>query len=354
MFSLSDYRYDLPGELIAQAPVEKRDCSRLMTIDRKTGAWRHGSFYRICDEFRSGDVLVINNTQVTPVRLLGQKATGGKIEMLVLEYANLADARPDLKMASAKCLIKASKQCRPGTILHFSDGLSAEVRSFTDGIYAVVFFSRSGLEAALDQTGMMPLPPYIRRSPGEAPPCDDRRSYQTVYASEKGAVAAPTAGLHFTRDLLEEIAGLGVDIVEITLHVGYGTFFPVRVTDIREHRMHTETYHITRKAADFVNAARHEGRRVIAVGTTSVRTLEYVSGGSGTIKPGGGACDLFIYPGFRFSVVDAMITNFHLPESTLLMLVSAFAGRKRILNAYREAVRQKYRFFSYGDAMMIQ
>lgn len=354
MFSLSDYKYDLPENLIAQVPVAKRDHSRLMTIDRKTGAWRHGSFYRICGELHAGDVLVINNTKVAPVRLFGQKATGGKVELLVLEYADLADIEPGPTKQPAKCLIKASKPCRSGTVLYFNKGLSAKVCSFGEGIYAVNFSSRSGLEIALDRTGLMPLPPYIKRSPNEPPPCDDRQLYQTVYASQKGAIAAPTAGLHFTRDLLEAITDRGVEIAEITLHVGYGTFLPVRATDIRDHRMHTEVYRIPQKTADLVNKARSEGRRVIAVGTTSVRTLEYASEGNGTIKPGSGACDLFIYPGFRFSVVDAMITNFHLPESTLLMLVSAFSGRERILNAYREAVNQKYRFFSYGDAMMIR
>ncbi len=354
MFSLSDYNYNLPEKLIAQIPEERRDQSRLMTVDRDTGKWRHNCFHRICDEFCAGDVLVINNTKVMPVRLFGKKETGGKVELLILEYADLANTLAGPEKQSARCLIKASKQCRPGATLHFSDGLSAKVLSFEDGIYAVNFFSETGLEAALDQLGFMPLPPYIKRTPDKPPPCDDRQAYQTVYASEKGAIAAPTAGLHFTRDLLAAITDKGVDIAEITLHVGYGTFLPVRVTDIRDHRMHTEIYHIPEKTADIINLARNEGRRVIAVGTTSVRTLEYASGGSGTLKPGSGACDLFIYPGFRFSVVDAMITNFHLPESTLLMLVSAFAGRERILNAYGEAVRQQYRFFSYGDAMMIR
>lgn len=353
MYSIDDYNYDLPEQLIAQVPQEKRDRSRLMVVDRETGYWQHGRFHQIGGELRAGDVLVINNTKVTPVRLFGKKETGGKVELLVLEYADLANTRSGPGDQPARCLIKASKQCRPGTVLNFNKSLSAEVHSFEDGIYAVTFNSPNGLEEAFDQTGFMPLPPYIKRSPEMDPPCDDKEAYQTVYASEKGAIAAPTAGLHFTRALLEEIAALGVIIVEITLHVGYGTFLPVRVTDIRDHRMHTEMYHIPEKAADIVNLARNEGRRVIAVGTTSVRTLEYAAGGSGILKPGSGACDLFIYPGFQFSVIDAMITNFHLPESTLLMLVSAFAGRGKMLKAYRDAVREKYRFFSYGDAMMI-
>ena len=354
MFSLSDYNYDLPEDLIAQVPEEKRDNSRLMVMDRREGSWRHSRFCRLCDELDSGDVLVINNTKVMPARLFGQKATGGKVELLVLEYANLAETLSGPDKQPAKCLIKASKQCRPGTLLGFGKDLSAVVDAFEEGIYTVTFTSVHGLEKAFDHNGFMPLPPYIKRSPETRAPCDDRQAYQTVYASEKGAVAAPTAGLHFTRELMAEIAGRGVKVVEITLHVGHGTFLPVRVSDIREHRMHTEMYHISEKAAAMINQARCAGRRVIAVGTTSVRTLEYASAGNGTIQPGSGACDLFIYPGFRFRIVDAMITNFHLPESTLMMLVSAFAGRERVLDAYREAVRQKYRFFSYGDAMMIQ
>jgi len=353
MYSLNDYNFDLPEELIAQAPVQVRDSSRLMVVDRKAEAWRHYKFHEVYHELRAGDLLVVNNTKVVPVRLFGKKATGGKVELLVLEYDDLASIGGNPVAQSAKCLIKASKQCRPGTILNFNNGLFAEVHSFSDGIYTAAFTSRDGLEAALDQTGFMPLPPYIKRVPEIQPPCDDRKAYQTVYASEKGAVAAPTAGLHFTPELLDDLSNKGVELVEITLHVGYGTFLPVRVADIREHRMHTEIYHISAKAAVKINLARGEGRRVIAVGTTSVRTLEYVSRENGTVQAGSGACDLFIYPGFQFRIIDAMITNFHLPESTLLMLVSAFAGRERILNAYHEAVRQKYRFFSYGDAMMI-
>ena len=354
MFSLSDYNYDLPVDLIAQVPEEKRDNSRLMVVDRRDGSWRHSRFCRVCDELDSGDVLVINNTKVMPARLFGQKATGGKVELLVLEYANLADTLSGPDKQPAKCLIKASKQCRPGTMLGFGKGLSAVVDSFDDGIYTVTFTSVHGLEKAFDHNGFMPLPPYIKRSPETQAPCDDRQAYQTVYASEKGAVAAPTAGLHFTRELMSAIAAHGVELAEITLHVGYGTFLPVRAADIREHKMHTEMYHIPEKAARMVNRARSQGRRVVAVGTTSVRTLEYAFRKREAVQPGSGACDLFIYPGFRFKAIDAMITNFHLPESTLLMLVSAFAGRERMLRTYREAVRQKYRFFSYGDAMMIQ
>jgi S-adenosylmethionine:tRNA ribosyltransferase-isomerase len=354
MYALNDYHFDLPEALIAQVPKEQRDHSRLMIVNRDTGQWAHRRFHQVSSELRSGDVLVINNTKVTPVRLFGRKSTGGKVELLVLEYADPARTQSGPNGQSARCLIKASKQCSEGTILQFNKGLQAEVQAFEDGIYAVTFTSPGGLEAAFDQTGFMPLPPYIKRSPDAMPPCDDRQSYQTVYASEKGAIAAPTAGLHFTRALLDRLSSQGVEIVEITLHVGYGTFLPVRVADIRDHRMHTEMFHISKTAAGSINRARSAGRQVVAVGTTSVRTLEYVSNGSGMVQPGSGACDLFIYPGFQFSIIDAMITNFHLPESTLLMLVSAFAGRERILAAYQEAVRQEYRFFSYGDAMMIK
>jgi len=354
MFSIDDYHFELPEKLIAQSPEKKRDRSRLMLLDRQSGSWTHRRFHDISGELQPGDVLVVNNTKVTPVRLFGKKSTGGRVELLVLEYSDLADTQLVQNRQPARCLIKASKQCRPGTILNFDKGLQAEVQSFEDGIYTVIFTSPEGLESAIDQAGFMPLPPYIKRSPDKQPPCDDRKVYQTVYASEKGAIAAPTAGLHFTRGLLDAISGQGVEIVEITLHVGYGTFLPVRVKDIREHKMHAEMYHISKTAADCINQARSTGHRVIAVGTTSVRTLEYASHGTDCIQPGSGACDLFIYPGFRFRIIGAMITNFHLPESTLLMLVSAFAGRERILNAYREAVRQKYRFFSYGDAMMIR
>jgi len=354
MYSLKDYNFELPDALIAQVPKEYRDHARLMIVSRGTGELTHKRFHHISSELRTGDVLVINNTKVTPVRLFGKKATGGKVELLVLDYAELANPQLGPGRQLARCLIKASKQCRPGTVLHFNGGLSSEILSFDDGIYTVALASHSGLEQALDQSGFMPLPPYIKRSPEMDPPCDDRQAYQTVYASKKGAIAAPTAGLHFTPELLKAISAQGVEIVEITLHVGYGTFLPVRVTDIREHRMHTEIYHLSQEAADSINRARSEGRRVIAVGTTSVRTLEYVSRDSVRIQAGSGACDLFIYPGFQFRIIDAMITNFHLPESTLLMLVSAFAGRDNILRAYREAVREKYRFFSYGDAMMIR
>ncbi|MBI9083756.1 MAG: tRNA preQ1(34) S-adenosylmethionine ribosyltransferase-isomerase QueA [Desulfobacterales bacterium] len=352
MYSIDDYDYHLPEHLIAQTPSIRRDRSRLLVVDRTTGGRVHERFGGIVDRLEAGDVLVVNNTKVIPARLHGTKATGGKVEVLVLGFPD-PDASGDLPQV-CRCLIRASKSSRPGTRLGFDHGFAAEVvDAVGDGIYRVRFFGHGSFWEMLEQIGKMPLPPYINRSPDTEAGCDDRQSYQTVYASRKGAVAAPTAGLHFTLPLLDSLRAKGVSAVEITLHVGYGTFLPVRVTDIRKHRMHTETFDIEAGAAEAINRAKAEGRRVVAVGTTAVRTLEYAAGQGGRIIAGRGACDLFIYPGFRFNMVDAMVTNFHLPRSTLLMLVSAFAGRDRILAAYAEAVARQYRFFSYGDAMMI-
>jgi S-adenosylmethionine:tRNA ribosyltransferase-isomerase len=279
---------------------------------------------------------------------LGKKNTGGKVEVFILDYPghrkNAAGNEPVLR-----CLIKTSKRPRNGTPLIFGQGLQAKVVDCQEGVYTVSFSCKDNFESLIDRIGHVPLPPYIKRNDCE----DDRISYQTVYASEKGAVAAPTAGLHFSKKLLNKIAQKGVDIVSVTLHVGYGTFLPVRVSDIREHKIHSEWYSISKHTADDINRAKTKGRRIIAVGTTCVRTLEYASDDLGNVAHGSGSCDLFIYPGYRFKVVDAMITNFHLPKSTLLMLVSAFAGRENILNAYRTAINKKYRLFSYGDAMLI-
>ena len=324
----------------------------MLVVDRATGSLAHDRFDGIVERLGAGDVLVVNNTEVIPARLHGTKATGGRVELLVLDFPQ--PGAPGPLQPVCRCLIRASKPSRPGTRLTFDRGIAAQVvHSEGGGIYQVRFHGHDSLWDILERIGEMPLPPYILRAPNAAAGCDDRQSYQTVYASSKGAVAAPTAGLHFTRPLLDRLGEKGVRMVEITLHVGYGTFLPVRVTDIREHRMHTEIFEITSGAATVINQAKAEGRRVVAVGTTAVRTLEYAAGRDGRIAAGNGACDLFIYPGFRFKMVDAMVTNFHLPRSTLLMLVSALAGRDRILSAYAEAVRQKYRFFSYGDAMMI-
>ena len=349
MYSLDDYDYPLPEALIAQTPASRRDRSRLLVLDRAGNGLFHERFDALSQRLTSGDVLVINNTEVIPARLRGTKATGGRIELLVLEYPDPAELSP-----VCRCLMKASKPSRPGTRLRLDQGVVAEVvASLGEGLYRIRFDTSGGLGAVLGKIGEMPLPPYIRRAGAADLARQDRQRYQTVYASRKGAVAAPTAGLHFTRPLLDKLGEKGVGVVEITLHVGYGTFLPVRVSDIRDHRMHTEVFEIPQKAAETINRAKDQGRRVVAVGTTCVRTLEYAARGSGRLSAGRGSCDLFIYPGFDFKVVDAMVTNFHLPQSTLLMLVSAFAGRERILEAYAEAVAKEYRFFSYGDAMMI-
>jgi S-adenosylmethionine:tRNA ribosyltransferase-isomerase len=343
MYQLSDYDYRLPEELIAQHPLEQRDQSRLLRLNRDTGRWDHGRFADMVDLLEPGDVLVLNNTRVVPGRLLGCKESGGKVEALILDYAL---GRRDQVF---QCLIRSSKRPRPGSRLLFDRGLEGRVVTVSDSTCTVAFRGEEPLDRTLESIGHVPLPPYIHRD--DAP--NDRRSYQTVYAEQEGAIAAPTAGLHFTRELLDGLTRKGVMVVYLTLHVGYGTFVPVRVRDIREHRMHAEWFTLPGEAARTISGAKAAGGRVVAVGTTSVRTLEYCSDKKGGVAPGSGMCNLFIYPGYGFNVVDAMITNFHLPQSTLLMLVAAFAGRENILRAYAEAVRSQYRFYSYGDAMLI-
>jgi len=352
MFSLNEYDYDLPRDLIAQSPLPRRDRSRLLYMDRETGRVSHHIFSDLCDFLRGDDVLVVNNTEVVPGRLIGRKATGGRAEVLILDYSNSTGPAGTQDTFHSDVLIKSSKRARPGTEILFGNEITGEVTGYRDGIHRMEFRFSGDFQTLLYQVGKVPLPPYIRR-PDEGAPHDDRLSYQTVYASEKGAVAAPTAGLHFTRDLMAKIRAKGAKIVAITLHVGYGTFLPVRVRDIREHKMHSEAYHVPGEAAEIINRSRESGGRILAVGTTSVRTLEYASDSDGSIRPGTGLCDLFIYPGYRFKVIGAMVTNFHLPQSTLLMLVSAFAGRCNVLNAYREAIEENYRFYSYGDATLI-
>lgn len=353
MYSLSDYDYHLPEELIAQVPVKGRDGSRLLRLNRKSGGITHGTFRDMVDILHPGDILVVNNTEVIPARLLGRKRSGGKAEVLVLDYDQELANRTDLGRLRCRCLVKASRRPKTGDRIELGPDLQARVLSFEGGVFLLEFEFADRFETLLYRRGTVPLPPYIHREPDQSISCDDPVVYQTVYASRKGAVAAPTAGLHFTKELMAGIRSSGVEIVEITLHVGYGTFSPVRVRDIRNHRMHGEQYTVGRREAEAINRAKAENRRVIAVGTTSVRTLEHAAGTHGWIVPGSGESELFIYPGYRFKAVDAMLTNFHLPRSTLLMLVSAFAGRNRVLAAYREAVREKYRFFSYGDAMLI-
>jgi S-adenosylmethionine:tRNA ribosyltransferase-isomerase len=350
LFSLNDYDYTLPEDRIAQKPADRRDHSRLLVIDRNTGDVSHHVFSDLTDFLTPKDILVINNTRVIPGRLYGRKKTGGKVEALILNYASDSTAGTVV----CHCMLKCAKGPKPGTgILFSNDKLEAVVLESNEAIHTVRFKYPGDFGTLLDQIGKMPLPPYIRRDEGKDPPCDDRAAYQTVYASQKGAVAAPTAGLHFTPEMLEKIKAGGTRIAAITLHVGYGTFVPVRVSDVRDHQMHSEGYAISAETSALINQTRSSGGRVIAVGTTSVRTLEYAANDRGQISASAGQCDLFIYPGYRFKMVDAIITNFHLPKSTLIMLISAFAGRERILNAYQAAIENGYRFYSYGDAMLI-
>lgn len=336
---LTDFSYELPKELIAQHPAEPRDHARLMLYDKKTGAVEHKHFYDLADELQAGDVLVFNDSKVIPARLYGKRVpTGGKVEVLLL--TPVGEDRWEV-------LVKPGKKALPGTTIEFPGGLQAEVLDRTDFGGRVVHFTYDGVfDDIIDQIGEMPLPPYIHEK------MEDPDEYQTVYAHERGSAAAPTAGLHFTDELLQKIRDKGVEEVFVTLHVGLGTFRPVEEENIEDHQMHSEFYSITPEAADAINRAKAEGRRIIAVGTTSIRTLES-AGTTGTLKAGSGWTNIFIYPGFTFHIVDALVTNFHLPESTLLMLISALSTREQILHAYDIAVREKYRFFSFGDAMFI-
>jgi len=336
---LTDFSYELPKELIAQHPAEPRDHARLMLYDRKTGAVEHKHFYDLVDELRAGDVLVFNDSKVIPARLYGKRVpTGGKVEVLLL--TPVGEDRWEV-------LVKPGKKALPGTTIEFPGGLQAEVLDRTDFGGRVIHFTYDGVfDDIIDKIGEMPLPPYIHEK------MEDPNEYQTVYARERGSAAAPTAGLHFTDELLQKIRDKGVEEVFVTLHVGLGTFRPVEEENIEDHQMHSEFYSITPEAADAINRAKAEGRRIIAVGTTSIRTLES-AGTTGKLKAGSGWTNIFIYPGFTFHIVDALVTNFHLPESTLLMLISALSTREQILHAYEIAVKEKYRFFSFGDAMFI-
>ena len=336
---LSDFDYYLPESLIAQEPSPVRDRSRIMVLSREKGAIEHCIFSDVEHLLMPGDLLVLNNTKVFPCRLLARKPGGGKAEIFLLHEKgrNLWDA-----------LVKGGVGC--GKRLNMALGIEAEVINGNgEGIRTVRFYGVNDIRKVLPEIGRTPLPPYIKRDPFPR----DRERYQTVYAANEGAVAAPTAGLHFTEELLRRLNAKGIDFVMVTLHVGPGTFLPVRVEKIAEHRMLPERYFVPKDAAERVNRAKGDGRRVIAVGTTSVRAIETAATEDGTVAPGEGSSDLFIYPGYRFKVVDGVITNFHLPKSTLLMLVSAFAGREHTLSAYRAAVAEKYRFYSYGDAMLI-
>ena len=339
---LSDFNYELPEELIAQDPLEDRSASRLMVLRRDGSAPEHRHFRDILEYLKPGDCLVINDTKVIPARLIGEKeGTGAKIEVLLL-------TRKDANVWET--LVKPGKKCRTGTVLSFGGGiLKGTVTGQTEEGNRFIEFSYEGIfEEILDRLGQMPLPPYIHHQ------LKDKNRYQTVYAKHEGSAAAPTAGLHFTKELLEEIRSRGIDIVHVTLHVGLGTFRPVKEHDILKHHMHSEFYVVTEEAAARINAAKAAGGRVICVGTTSCRTLESAADENGVLQAKSGWTDIFIYPGYRFKILDCLITNFHLPESTLIMLVSALAGRERVLAAYEEAVRERYRFFSFGDAMFIE
>ncbi len=354
MYALTDYDYYLPEDLIAQKPAGTRGASRLLHLKKNTGGISHHRFSSLTDLLKSGDVLVVNNTAVIPARMFGRKETGGKIEILIVNYAAAAKNNKAFGKIEYECLVRASKSPKPGTRIDFGPDLTAVVSAVLERTCIIEFFSDKPFADMLDQNGVMPLPPYIKRDDAADPKWEDKTAYQTVYARHKGAVAAPTAGLHFSQEMIESIKARGIFIANITLHVGYGTFMPIRSPDIRDHQMHSEHFVIPESAAQKINAAKTDGRRVVAVGTTSVRTLEYVADDKGHVSPCTGSCDLFIYPGYAFKCVDAMVTNFHLPQSTLIMLVSAFAGRDNILNAYGVAVNEKYRFFSYGDAMYIE
>jgi S-adenosylmethionine:tRNA ribosyltransferase-isomerase len=354
MFDLSDYDYDLPEGLIAQKPCDIRSDSRLLHIHRSRHGLSHHRFGDLPDLLLPGDLLVVNDTRVIPARLMGKKATGGRVEVLIIDYAQGMQHLEKTGSFQCDCLVRASKMPKIGTTIYFSDRISGQVMTVNEGICELRFSGGKQFLDYMKSAGSLPLPPYIKRRPDVDLADQDRKNYQTVYAENDGAVAAPTAGLHFTKPLMAELVQKQIDMVHITLHVGYGTFVPVRVDDIRDHRIHSEYYSLSRDAAQKINDAKDQGRRVVAVGTTSVRTLEFTADDQGRVAPGTGMCDLYIYPGYRFRCVDAMVTNFHLPRSTLLMLVSAFYDRERMLDAYASAVAEKYRFFSYGDAMLIE
>lgn len=335
---VTDFDYELPQELIAQHPMEPRDHSRLLVVDKHTGELQHKYFYDLVDYLRPGDVLVFNDTRVIPARLHGTKDTGAHVEVFLLTRRNATDW---------EVLVRPGKKLQVGARINFSDELSCEVIEHTDFGGRVVRFKYEGIfEEILDRLGETPLPPYITA------PLEDKERYQTVYNRERGSAAAPTAGLHFTKELLAKIKELGCEEVFVTLHVGLGTFRPVSEANIEDHKMHKEFYTVSQEAADAINKAKAEGRRIIAVGTTAVRTLES-AGADGTLRAGGNWTNIFIYPGYKFRFVDELVTNFHLPQSTLLMLVSTLATRDIMLATYKKAVEERYRFFSFGDAMFI-
>ena len=336
---VKDFTYELPQELIAQYPLEPRDHSRLLVVDKNTGTIEHRYFYDLCEYLRHDDLLVFNDTRVIPARLHGVKDTGARVEVFLLTRLNSTDW---------EVLVKPGRKLRVGAKIKFSDDLSCDIIADTDfGGRIARFYYNGVFEEILDRLGETPLPPYITHQ------LEDKNRYQTVYAKHTGSAAAPTAGLHFTPELLKEIEEKGIDIARVTLHVGLGTFRPVKVDEITDHHMHSEFYQVDEEAAEKINRAKDSGHRVICVGTTSCRTIESAADETGHLKPTSGWTEIFIYPGYKFKILDGLITNFHLPESTLIMLVSALAGREHVLAAYEEAVQERYRFFSFGDAMLI-
>jgi S-adenosylmethionine:tRNA ribosyltransferase-isomerase len=353
-FSLQAYNYTLPPENIAQHPADARENSRLLILGRENGKQEHGHFHQIIDLLNPGDLLVVNNTRVFPARLHGRKESGGKVEVFLLSYPVEKETATQEKRAEVTTLIKSSKRPKPGSLLFLGPDLTARVLELLDGGKVTIELSYSSskdLSTILEECGQVPLPPYISRKDGTTE--DDRKRYQTVYAQTPGAVAAPTAGLHFSEKLLQAIQDKGVDFTQITLHVGHGTFAPVRCEDIREHTIHQEYVSVSQASADKINAVRKAGGKIWAVGTTTVRTLEFMADKDGRLQAGNNWCGLYIMPGYEFKVVDNLITNFHLPESSLLFLVSALCGRETLMTTYREAIKKGYRFYSYGDAMAV-
>jgi len=348
--NLQDFDYELPQELIAQRPLEGRTASRLMVVDRKRQQIEHALFSALPQYLRPPDLLVANNTKVIPARLFAQKPSGGRVEVFLLDCLDHGcDGRQ-----TWKCLLKSRRKMSLGTTLAFGPGLAGRVlEAEGQGLWHVEFTYQGSFDSIMQALGRTPLPPYIRRDPQTDSDSADRARYQTVYASVDGAVAAPTAGLHFSTHLIDKLRASGIGFACLTLHVGYGTFQHIRQHRLEQHRMHRESFQIPETAATAINEARRGGGRIVAVGTTTTRTLEAMAGPTGAVRPGQGSTDLFIYPGYAFQATDALITNFHLPRSTLLLLVAAFAGTDLILRAYREAVQARYRFFSYGDAMLI-
>ena len=350
MFDIENYNYELPPSSIAQVPASERDHSRLLAVDRSNRSFSDNHFYDLPELLRAGDLIVVNDTKVVPARLFGKKESGGRVEILVLEFPDPADE----DSAARACLLKSSKRPKVGSRLFFDSGVSGKVKEILDGgRVRISFGGEPSIDALLQEKGFMPLPPYIKRENNGSHALLDRERYQTVYSKNMGAVAAPTAGLHFTDDLINQLGEIGISVVPLTLHVGYGTFQPVRTVDIRDHKLGEEFYRIEPETAAAISQTKKNGGRVVAVGTTVVRTLESAIESDGSIQPGEGKTDLLITPGFSFNIVDSLITNFHLPKSSLLFLVSAFADLDLIKDAYKSALEKSYRFYSYGDAMLI-